>query len=56
VTGAEFKTLPPTVTDKVDTNDCNVFFAGMKYCIAMQYTDAFSQKTSPYFPITGDSK
>ncbi|CAL8315641.1 unnamed protein product [Lota lota] len=56
VTGAEFKTLPPTVTDKVDVNECSVFFAGMKYCIALQYADAFSQETAPYFPFTGDSK
>ncbi|KAK0137819.1 Apolipoprotein B-100 [Merluccius polli] len=56
VTGAELKTLQPTVTDKVDVNECTVFFAGMKYCTALQYTDAFYQETAPYFPFTGDSK
>ncbi|KAJ3607019.1 hypothetical protein NHX12_026534 [Muraenolepis orangiensis] len=56
VTGAERKTLPPTVTDRVDVNECTVFFAGMKFCNVLQYTDAFSQETAPYFPFTGDSK
>ncbi|KAF7647785.1 hypothetical protein LDENG_00166410 [Lucifuga dentata] len=28
----------------------------MKYCTALQYTDAFSSETAPYFPFTGDSK
>ncbi|XP_051909562.1 apolipoprotein Bb, tandem duplicate 1 [Hippocampus zosterae] len=47
-------TLPPMVTNKVDVSECTPFFAGMKYCTALQYMDAFSQ--APYFPITGDSK
>ncbi|XP_034555630.1 apolipoprotein Bb, tandem duplicate 1 [Notolabrus celidotus] len=49
-------TIPPVVTDKVDVSECTPFFAGMKYCSALQYTDAFSQETAPYFPFTGDSK
>ncbi|XP_035473231.2 apolipoprotein Bb, tandem duplicate 1 [Scophthalmus maximus] len=56
VTGSEVKTIPPMVMDKVDVNECTPFFAGMKYCTALQYTDAFSQETAPYFPFTGDSK
>ncbi|XP_074472134.1 apolipoprotein Bb, tandem duplicate 1 [Sebastes fasciatus] len=56
VTGSGVKTIPPMVMDKVDVSECTPFFAGMKYCTALQYTDAFSQETAPYFPITGDSK
>ncbi|XP_071776893.1 apolipoprotein B-100-like [Centroberyx gerrardi] len=56
VTGAEVKTIPPMVNDKVDVSECTPFFAGMKYCTALQYTDAFSYDTTPYFPFTGDSK
>ncbi|XP_029281700.1 apolipoprotein B-100-like [Cottoperca gobio] len=56
VTGSEVKTIPPMVMDKVDVSECTPFFAGMKYCTALQYIDAFSQETAPYFPITGDSK
>ncbi|XP_059212565.1 apolipoprotein Bb, tandem duplicate 1 [Centropristis striata] len=56
VTGSEVKTIPPMVMDKVDASECTPFFAGMKYCTALQYTDAFSQETAPYFPLTGDSK
>ncbi|XP_059212875.1 apolipoprotein B-100-like [Centropristis striata] len=56
VTGSEVKTIPPMVMDKVDASECTPFFAGMKYCTALQYTDAFSQETAPYFPFTGDSK
>ncbi|KAM8725601.1 apolipoprotein B-100-like [Acanthopagrus schlegelii] len=56
VTGSEVKTIPPMVTDKVDVSECTPVFAGMKYCTALQYTDAFSQETAPYFPFTGDSK
>uniref|UniRef100_UPI0037E7B4DC apolipoprotein B-100-like n=1 Tax=Semicossyphus pulcher TaxID=241346 RepID=UPI0037E7B4DC len=56
VTGSEVKTIPPVVMDKVDVRECTPFFAGMKYCTALQYTDAFSQETTPYFPFTGDSK
>ncbi|KAM3603273.1 uncharacterized protein V6R79_019676 [Siganus canaliculatus] len=56
VTGSEMKTIPPMVMDKVDVNECTPVFAGMKYCTALQYTDAFSQRTAPYFPFTGDSK
>ncbi|KAI3364234.1 hypothetical protein L3Q82_011034, partial [Scortum barcoo] len=56
VTGSEVKTIHPMVMDKVDVSECTPFFAGMKYCTALQYTDAFSQETAPYFPFTGDSK
>ncbi|XP_069578471.1 apolipoprotein Bb, tandem duplicate 1 [Brachyistius frenatus] len=56
VTGAEVKTIPPMVMDKVDVTECTPVFAGMKYCTAMLYTDALSQETAPYFPFTGDSK
>ncbi|KAM6906389.1 apolipoprotein Bb, tandem duplicate 1 [Lycodopsis pacificus] len=56
VTGSEVKTIPPMVMDKVDVHECTPFFAGMKYCTALQYIDAYSQETSPYFPITGDSQ
>ncbi|KAM4521772.1 apolipoprotein Bb, tandem duplicate 1 [Odontesthes bonariensis] len=56
VTGSELKTIPPMVMDKVDVNECTPVFAGMKYCTALQYIDAFSQETAPYFPFTGDSK
>lgn len=56
VTGSEKVTIPPMVMDNVDTNECTPVFAGMKYCTALQYVDAFSQETAPYFPFTGDSK
>ncbi|XP_034755326.1 apolipoprotein Bb, tandem duplicate 1 [Etheostoma cragini] len=56
VTGLQVKTIPSMVMDKVDVSECSPVFAGMKYCTALQYTDAFSQETAPYFPITGDSK
>ncbi|XP_049914916.1 apolipoprotein Bb, tandem duplicate 1 [Epinephelus moara] len=56
VTGSEMKTIPSMLMDKVDVSECTPFFAGMKYCTALQYTDAFSQETAPYFPFTGDSK
>ncbi|XP_056150905.1 apolipoprotein B-100-like [Lampris incognitus] len=56
VTGAEVKTIPPVVKDNVDVKACSPFFAGMEYCTVMQYNDAFSHETTPYFPFTGDSK
>ncbi|XP_074541203.1 apolipoprotein Bb, tandem duplicate 1 [Halichoeres trimaculatus] len=56
VTGSSEWAIPPLVTDKVDVNECTPFFAGMNYCTALQYYDAFSQETAPYFPFTGDSK
>uniref|UniRef100_A0AAQ4QBK0 Apolipoprotein Bb, tandem duplicate 1 n=1 Tax=Gasterosteus aculeatus aculeatus TaxID=481459 RepID=A0AAQ4QBK0_GASAC len=56
VTGSKVKTMPPMVMDKVDVSECTPFFAGMEYCTALQYTDAFYQETAPYFPLTGDSK
>ncbi|XP_070843707.1 apolipoprotein Bb, tandem duplicate 1 [Chaetodon trifascialis] len=56
VTGSEVKRIPPMVMDKVDVRECTPIFAGMKYCTVLQYTDAFSQETAPYFPLNGDSK
>ncbi|XP_055362306.1 apolipoprotein Bb, tandem duplicate 1 isoform X2 [Betta splendens] len=56
VTNAEVKTIPSSATDKVDVDECTPVFTGMKYCSALQYNDASSQGTSPYFPLTGDSK
>ncbi|RVE55741.1 hypothetical protein OJAV_G00229140 [Oryzias javanicus] len=56
VVGSEVKTIPPLVTDKVDVTKCSTALAGMKICTALEYTDAFSHETAPYFPITGDSK
>ncbi|XP_076021486.1 apolipoprotein B-100-like [Genypterus blacodes] len=56
VTGSEVMTIPSKVNDKVDVSECSPFIAGMKYCTALQYTDAFNAETAPYFPFTGDSK
>lgn len=56
VTGSNVMTIPPVVMDKVDDSKCTPAFAGMKYCTTLQYVDAFSQDTAPYFPFTGDSK
>merc|ERR1719495_795612 len=55
VNGAEVKTIPPMVEDKVDVSECTPLFAGMKYCTSLMYTDAYNYET-PYFPFTGDSK
>ncbi|XP_046905494.1 apolipoprotein B-100-like isoform X1 [Hypomesus transpacificus] len=56
VTSAEVKKILPIVEDKVDVSECTPVFAGMKYCTVLQYTDASSHDTVPYFPFTGDSK
>ncbi|XP_047244216.1 apolipoprotein Bb, tandem duplicate 1 [Girardinichthys multiradiatus] len=56
VTGSDVRMIPPVVKDKVDVNKCTPAFTGMKYCSALQYTDAFSHEAAPYFPLTGDSK
>ncbi|XP_007547892.2 apolipoprotein Bb, tandem duplicate 1 [Poecilia formosa] len=56
VIGSDVKMLPPVVKDKVELNKCTPAFIGMKYCSALQYADAFSHETAPYFPLTGDSK
>nr|XP_057913475.1 apolipoprotein Bb, tandem duplicate 1 [Doryrhamphus excisus] len=56
VSGLKVTSLPTMTTNKIDVSKCTNFFAGMKYCTAVEYMDAFSQKTAPYFPITGDSK
>ncbi|XP_015802906.3 apolipoprotein Bb, tandem duplicate 1 [Nothobranchius furzeri] len=56
VTGSEVKTIPPVVMDKVDVSKCTNGFAGLKLCTDLQYINAFSQETAPYFPLTGDSK
>ncbi|XP_054910184.1 apolipoprotein Bb, tandem duplicate 1 [Poeciliopsis prolifica] len=56
VIGSNVKMLPPVVKDTVELNKCTPSFIGMKYCSALQYTDAFSHETAPYFPLTGDSK
>lgn len=56
VTGSQMMTISPMVTDMVDVNKCTPVFAGMRYCTALQYVDAFSHDSTPYFPFTGDSK
>uniref|UniRef100_A0A3P9NJZ8 Apolipoprotein Bb, tandem duplicate 1 n=1 Tax=Poecilia reticulata TaxID=8081 RepID=A0A3P9NJZ8_POERE len=56
VIGSDVKMLPPVVKDKVELNKCTPAFIGMKYCSALQYADAFSHETAPYFPLTSDSK
>ncbi|KAM6915035.1 apolipoprotein Bb, tandem duplicate 1 [Xenentodon cancila] len=56
VTGSKAMTIPPVVMDKVDVNKCTPAFAGMKFCTALQYVDASSHDTAPYFPFTGYSK
>ncbi|KAL2082440.1 hypothetical protein ACEWY4_022258 [Coilia grayii] len=55
VHGTKTKAIPPT-GDKVDVTECTPFFAGVKYCTALQYSDALHTDDSPYFPFTGDSK
>ncbi|XP_061890747.1 apolipoprotein Bb, tandem duplicate 1 [Entelurus aequoreus] len=56
VSGSKVMTLPTMVSNKVDNSKCTSAFAGMKYCTALEYMDAFSQENTPYFPFTGDSK
>ncbi|XP_076129303.1 apolipoprotein B-100-like [Alosa pseudoharengus] len=55
VHGAEIKSIP-TTGERVDVTECTPVFAGMKYCTALQYSDAMHTDESPYFPFTGDSK
>uniref|UniRef100_A0A8C6TY30 Apolipoprotein Bb, tandem duplicate 2 n=1 Tax=Neogobius melanostomus TaxID=47308 RepID=A0A8C6TY30_9GOBI len=54
--GAETVTIPPNPMDAVSVNECTPFFAGMKYCYALQYNDAWNMEGTPFFPLTGDSK
>ncbi|XP_061742378.1 apolipoprotein Bb, tandem duplicate 1 isoform X2 [Nerophis ophidion] len=56
VSGLKVMALPTTVSNKVEDSKCTSAFAGMKYCTALEYMDAFSQEKTPYFPFTGDSK
>lgn len=56
VTGSQMMPISPMVMDMVDFNKCTPFFTGMRYCTSLQYVDAFSQDSAPYFPFTGDSK
>ncbi|XP_077408246.1 apolipoprotein Bb, tandem duplicate 1 [Vanacampus margaritifer] len=56
VTDLRIVSITPAVPNKVDVSECAPFFAGLKYCTALQYIDAFAQETAPYFPFTGDSK
>ncbi|XP_063079429.1 apolipoprotein B-100-like [Engraulis encrasicolus] len=53
--GAEVKSIPAT-GERVDVAECTPFFAGVKYCTALQYSEALYTDASPYFPFTGDSK
>ncbi|XP_041950313.1 apolipoprotein B-100-like isoform X2 [Alosa sapidissima] len=55
VHGAETKTIP-SLGERVDVTECTPVFAGMKYCTALQYSDAMFYVDAPYFPFTGDSK
>ncbi|KAM9354955.1 apolipoprotein Bb, tandem duplicate 1 [Pholidichthys leucotaenia] len=57
VTGSEEKPISFLKNiDVVDVSKCRPCFAGMKFCTALKYSDAFSEETAPYFPITGESK
>ncbi|XP_031693822.1 apolipoprotein B-100, partial [Oncorhynchus kisutch] len=56
VTSAGMKPIPSLVEDRIDVSECTPFLAGMKYCTTLQYSDASSHDTAPYFPFTGDSK
>ncbi|XP_063079430.1 apolipoprotein B-100-like [Engraulis encrasicolus] len=53
--GAQIKAIP-TTGERVDATECTSVFAGLKYCTALQYSDALHTNESPYFPFTGDSK
>lgn len=55
VTGDETKSIP-SMTNHVDVNKCTPLFPGVKYCNALQYSDAMFNDASPYFPLSGDSK
>ncbi|XP_060722344.1 apolipoprotein Bb, tandem duplicate 1 [Tachysurus vachellii] len=55
VTGDKTTTIP-AMMDQIDVNKCTPFFPGVKYCSALQYSDAMFNDASPYFPLSGDSK
>ncbi|KAL2082439.1 hypothetical protein ACEWY4_022257 [Coilia grayii] len=55
VNGAETRAIP-AIGFPIDVTECTPVFAGMKYCTALQYSDALFVEESPYFPFTGDSK
>ncbi|XP_058235125.1 apolipoprotein Bb, tandem duplicate 1 isoform X2 [Hemibagrus wyckioides] len=55
VTGDKTTAIPPMM-DRVDVNKCTPLFPGVKYCSALQYSDAMFNDASPYFPLSGDSK
>ncbi|KAL0965051.1 hypothetical protein UPYG_G00276130 [Umbra pygmaea] len=56
VSADEVKAIPSLVVDRIDQSDCTPFFSGMTYCTTLQYSDASTYNTAPYFPLTGDSK
>ncbi|XP_034169697.2 apolipoprotein Bb, tandem duplicate 1 isoform X1 [Pangasianodon hypophthalmus] len=55
VAGDKTKTIP-AMMDHTDVNECTPLFPGVKYCSALQYSDAMFNDASPYFPLSGDSK
>uniref|UniRef100_A0A674MR38 Apolipoprotein Bb, tandem duplicate 2 n=1 Tax=Takifugu rubripes TaxID=31033 RepID=A0A674MR38_TAKRU len=56
LTGSQMTTMSPMVMDMVVNNKCTPVFAGMRSCTSMEYVDASSHESAPYFPFTGDSK
>ncbi|KAL7888295.1 hypothetical protein AOLI_G00032690 [Acnodon oligacanthus] len=55
VVGDDIK-IVPAMEQRVDTHECRPLFPGLKQCSTFDFSDAWINDASPYFPLSGDSK
>uniref|UniRef100_A0A3B4E7Y6 Vitellogenin domain-containing protein n=1 Tax=Pygocentrus nattereri TaxID=42514 RepID=A0A3B4E7Y6_PYGNA len=48
--------IVPAMEQRVNAHECRPLFSGLKQCSSIDFSDAWINDASPYFPLSGDSK
>nr|XP_028578172.1 apolipoprotein B-100 [Podarcis muralis] len=56
VTPTRTEVIPPLIENRESRTTCASFFAGLSYCTRVEYSNASSTETAPYYPLTGETR
>ncbi|XP_048355049.1 apolipoprotein B-100 [Sphaerodactylus townsendi] len=56
VTSTRTEVIPSLAENRESRRSCRPFFAGLDLCTRIEYSDASNSETTPYYPLTGDTR
>uniref|UniRef100_A0A8D0L817 Apolipoprotein B n=1 Tax=Sphenodon punctatus TaxID=8508 RepID=A0A8D0L817_SPHPU len=56
VSPTKTEVIPPLIENRVSRTDCKPLFTGLNYCTRVEYSNASSTDSAPYYPLTGETR